>query len=183
MKKLGPKGQRWLKGFHSLFACAWIGADLSLCVKNHFINPTSAGELFGIVATMDFINKFLVIPGAMGVFLTGIVYSIWTNWGWFKHNWITVKWAICIFVIGFGTYPLGPWMTSLVEIAGDQGLAALSDPTFVSNRLYLHIFGTLQISTLILAVFLSALKPWKKEGKVRKQKLMMQSGTNTSPGV
>ena len=165
MKKISPKGQRWLKGFHSLFACMWVGAAIVLIIKQFNLNPASGEELYGITATMDFIDLFIIIPGAFGVLLTGIIYSVWTNWGWFKNNWITVKWVICIYGIAFGTYPLGPWMTSLAEISKEEGLTAFSNPVFLHNQKMLMIFGTFQASTLIVAVFLSALKPWKKKEK------------------
>jgi uncharacterized membrane protein len=163
MKKIGPKGQRWLKGFHALFACMWVGAAIILTVKQFFISATDGGQLHGIMATLDFIDIYIIIPGAIGVLLTGLIYSIWTRWGWFKHNWIIVKWVICIYGVAFGTYPLGPWMKSLAHISKVQGLAALSDPTFVHNRLMLMVFGTFQAITLIIAIFLTTLRPWKKK--------------------
>jgi hypothetical protein len=160
---MSPKYQRWLKGFHSLFACMWVGSAIILSIKQFFINPRNGGELYGIMATMDFIDVFIIIPGALGVLLTGIMYSVWTKWGWFKHNWITIKWIICIYGVIFGTYPLGPWMSSLADISKDHGIAALSDPIFMHHKYMLLIFGTLQAGTLVFAVFITALRPWKKK--------------------
>ena len=161
MKKLSAKGQRWLKGFHALFACMWVGASICLAVKQFYVNPTDGGELYGITAMMDFIDIFIIIPGAVGVLLTGLIYSIWTNWGWFRHNWITVKWIICAYGVIFGTYPLGPWMSNMAHIAKVKGLDALLDPTYLHIKEMMLIFGTLQAALMILAVFLTALKPWK----------------------
>ncbi len=165
MKKLGQKGQRWLKGFHSLFACMWVGAAIVLSVKQLFVNPSNGKELYGIMSTMDFIDIFIIIPGAIGVLVTGLIYSVWTNWGWFKHKWITVKWIICLYGVVFGTYPLGPWMSSLAHISKKQGISALSDPIYLHNRTMLYVFGTLQAATLIFAVFITAVKPWGKAQK------------------
>ena len=165
MKKLPPRGQRWLKGFHSFFACMWVGAAIVLSVKQFFVNPANGGELYGIMSTMDFIDIFIIIPGAVGVLLTGLIYSIWTHWGWFKHNWITVKWIICLYGVIFGTYPLGPWLSEMSHISNSLGLSALSDATYLHNRTMLYLFGTFQVSTLIFAVFITALKPWKKKAK------------------
>jgi hypothetical protein len=162
MKKLSARGQKWLKGIHVTFACMWVGAAICLSVKQFFIKPISGGELFGIASTMDFIDIFIIIPGAVGVLLTGIVYSTWTNWGWFKHNWIIVKWVICLYGVIFGTYPLGPWMSGLARISKDLGMQALSDPTFVNNQKMLMIFSTFQACTLVFALFITTLKPWKK---------------------
>jgi len=166
MKKLPVHGQKWLKGFHACFACMWVGAAITLTVKQVFIRPESGGELYGIMATMDFIDIWIIIPGAMGVLLTGLIYSIWTQYGWFKHKWIIVKWVICLYGVIFGTYPLGPWMSSLAQISKQQGMAALQDATYMHNQKMLLIFGTFQAATLVFAVFVTTLKPWRKKQPV-----------------
>jgi len=140
----------------------WVGAAVCLCIKQFFINPGNGGELYGITSTMDFIDIYIIIPGAMGVLLTGIIYSVWTHWGWFRHNWIMVKWVICLYGVIFGTFLLGPWMSGLAHISREQGLTALNDPGFLHNRERLMIFGTFQVSTLLFAVFITTLKPWKR---------------------
>ena len=163
MAKISGSGQKWLKGFHVFFAGLWIGGAVALNLKQFFVNPTDGMELYGIVSTMKFIDDFIIIPGAVGLVLTGLLYSIWTNWGWFKHPWVTVKWCINLYGVIFGTFFLGPWLNSLPPIALNKGLTALSDPTFMHNRRMLIIFGTFQVATIIFAVFVSALKPWKKK--------------------
>ena len=37
MKKLGARGQRWLKVFHLFSACLWVGAAVVLSVKQFFV--------------------------------------------------------------------------------------------------------------------------------------------------
>ena len=165
MKKLSPNAHKWLKCFHVLAAGVWIGTSLSLSAKQFFINPTREGELYGILSTLDFVDLCVLVPGAIGTLITGIIYSVWTNWGWFRHRFITVKWIICLFGVSFGTYPLGPWLSGMVRISGEQGLASFTNPTFMHNRSMLLIFGTFQCPTLLFAYFLSVLKPWKRRGK------------------
>jgi hypothetical protein len=158
----------------------WVGAAIVLSIKQFFINPSDAGELYGITATMDFIDIFIIIPGAIGVLLTAVIYSVWTNWGWFKHNWIVAKWMICLYGVIFGTYPLGPWMSGLAHLSREKGLAALADPTYLHNRTMLFTFGTFQVLTLIFAVFITALKPWKKRSSAQSQ---MNAGVDIQSGV
>lgn len=125
MKKLSARGQRWLKCLHIYSGSVWVGCATALTVIQFFVNPADGNELFGIVATLDFIDLYVLVPGAIGTFLTAVVYSIWTKWGWFKHNWITVKWAICISGLVFGTFWLGPWVSDMAAIAQEKGLDAL----------------------------------------------------------
>jgi hypothetical protein len=107
MKKLGSRGQRWLKCFHVLSAGIWVGCAVTLTIKQFFVAPKNGSELYGVVATLDFIDLFVLVPGAIGTLITALIYSLWTKWGWFKHNWIIVKWIICLFGIIFGTFWLG----------------------------------------------------------------------------
>ncbi len=53
----------------------------------------------------------------------------------------------------------------MAHIVKDQGMKALSDPEFLGNRLNSMIFGTSQALTVVFAVFISILKPWRKKKK------------------
>jgi len=162
VKKLSAKGQKWLKGFHIFFACLWVGAAVCLALMNIFLKTDDGNVLHGINLSMKFIDDFIIIPGAMGSLLTGLIYSIFTGWGWFKQNWIIIKWMINIFGIIFGTFWLGQWVNGLIPISETQGIGALSNQTFMHNKNMVLIWGTFQLCTLIFAVLISILKPWRK---------------------
>ena len=163
MKHLGLQGRLWLKGFHVFFACAWIGAGICLILMQALLKADSGGMLHGIDVSMKFIDDYVIIPGAFGSLLTGLFYALFTNWGFFKHRWIIVKWIVNVGGILFGTFFLGPWLNGLPPISGELGLAALSDPAYIHNKTMNMYFGPIQVGSLVLAVFLSALKPWKKK--------------------
>ncbi len=86
MKKLGSRGQKWLKSFHLSFACLWLGGAVSVTLMNFFMTAKNGMQLYGISLSMKFVDDFIIIPGAMGCLLTGLIYSLFTKWGWFKHN-------------------------------------------------------------------------------------------------
>lgn len=163
MVKLKARGQKWLKGIHICFAGTWVGAAVSLVTLGWGITAATDGQLAGIDHAAKFIDDFVIIPAAFGSLLTGLAYALFTNWGFFRHRWVVVKWIITVGGIIFGTFWLGPWLNSLPPVSDRLGLAALTDPAYHSAR-YLNLwFGLLQVATLILAVFLSVLKPWKKK--------------------
>jgi hypothetical protein len=162
MKKMSARGQRWLKGFHIAFACLWVGAGVSLLLMQMGMSATDGKTLYGIDLSKKFIDDFIIIPGAFGSLITGLLYSLFTNWGFFKHRWVTVKWIINVGGIVFGTFWLGPWLNSMPPISGALGLEALSDPTYVHCKTMNTWWGPLQVLTLIFAVFVSVLKPWRK---------------------
>lgn len=165
MKKIGKKGLKWLKGFHLIAASCWIGGAVSLALLYFLKSDVSdGGVLFGINQSIHHVDMVVVvIPGAFGSLITGLIYSIFSNWGFFRHNWITFKWILVIAAIIFGTFYLGPWETRMMEISGDLGLAALNDPAYLYNQRMNLIFGTLQCLALMITVFTSIFKPWKKK--------------------
>lgn len=162
MRKIGSFGQKWLKGFHVFFSCTWAASGLCLTLMNLLLKPTEGMELYGIDISRKFIDDVLVAPAAVGCLLTAVIYSSFTNWGWFKHNWITVKWIITIFGIIFGTFWLAPWLNTLSPISATEGLSALSNPEYIYAQTMNLWGGAFQNITVILAIFISVLKPWTK---------------------
>lgn len=165
MKKLSARGVKWLKGFHLIAVASWIGGAVSLLALYFLkIGVEDGGVLYGINKSIHHVDmNIVVIPGAVGSLLTGLLYSLFSNWGFFKHNWLTFKWIVTVTAILFGTFYLGPWETAMMEISGKIGIASLTDSTYLYNQQMNLIFGTLQVLVLIITVFVSILKPWKSK--------------------
>ncbi len=164
--KLKAQGQKWLKAIHIFFGSLWMGGALCVLLMLFFLKADSDRQLYGINQAVNFVDVWIIIPGNLGLVITGIIYSAFTKWGWFKHKWITVKWIIAVYGMTFGTFWLGPWASSLERIANSEGLNALADPQYASNLNLLYIWGSFQAATIIFASFISALKPWRKSGGV-----------------
>lgn len=162
-KKLNPQGVKILKMLHIFFAFCWIVGALAMCLLLFITLPESGDELYMRSRILQIIDDYFIIYGAIGALLTGLVYSIWTNWGFFKHRWIIVKWIMTILQILFGTFVLGPCINDNVVIAGQLRDAALTDPVFLSNLQSSQLYGSIQTTLLLLYIFISVQKPWKKK--------------------
>ena len=55
----------------------------------------------------------------------------------------------------------------MAAIAKHQGLKALNDPQYMNNQQNSIIFGTIQATTIIFAVFISTLKSWKRKKQAK----------------
>ena len=164
MRKLNAKGLRWLKGFHLIAVSCWIGGAVALSLL-YFAKDgvTNGGVLYGINKSIHQVDMaVIVIPGAFGCLTTGLIYSFFSGWGFFKHNWLIFKWVVTVAAILFGTFFLGPWETTMMEISGKLGMLSLSDQAYLYNQKMNFIFGGVQCFVLIITVFVSILKPWKK---------------------
>jgi hypothetical protein len=167
MKKLGKNGLKWLKGFHMIAVSCWIGGAAALILL-YFLkrNVGDGGVLYGINQSIHHVDMVVVVlPGALGCLVTGIIYSAFSNWGFFKHNWMIFKWIVTVFAILFGTFYLGPWETAMMEISSKLGMSALTDPDYLYNQKMNLIFGTLQCMVLMVTVFISIFKPWRRKSR------------------
>ena len=106
MKKLQPTHLRWLKVLHLACVSCWIGGAVSLLLLYFLKSDIDDGAvLYGINQSIHHVDMaVVVVPGAIGCLLTGFAYSALSNWGFFKQRWITVKWAITVSAILFGTF-------------------------------------------------------------------------------
>lgn len=161
-KKLKSQGIKILKIFHIFFSFCWIVGALSICVLVFIAHPKTGDELYMCSRIIQILDDYFIIAGAFGSFFTGLIYSIWTNWGFFKHRWISVKWIMVIIQMSFGTF-LGPFINNNVIIADTLRDSALTDPTFLHNLHMTQIGGGIQTIFLLMIVVISVQKPWKKK--------------------
>lgn len=122
--KLTKNPKRVLDLIHLLFASLWLGGftimlGLSgLMATGQFTGGT--GET--VLATIkSFVT--ICIPALM---ITGIIYGIFTKWGFFKHGWVTAKWILSIAVVAStALVPMEPLCLAGV-VAGMVVLFAIS---------------------------------------------------------
>ena len=163
MKKLKSRGLNNLKTVHLILVSMWLGGGIALVVMINALYFEKGEALFGYLYAMKIVDDFIIIPGAMGNLLIGILYGVLTGWGFFKHKWITVKWILTVSLILFGTFYLGPMVNGSVDIAEKLSESSVKDPEIASNLLKLNIWGSIQILFLIFMMYISVFKPWKKK--------------------
>lgn len=162
MKKFNAQQTRILKIVHILFFVMWIGGGLTLISVMLLALPSVPDDIYMKFRSMQVIDDFIIIPGALGSLATGLFYGIWTNWGFFRHKWLIVKWILTVVQILFGTFALGPWLNGNVDIAMKLRGGAISNPDFIMNTSNIKLWGTVQVLFLIFMLVISVLKPWKK---------------------
>lgn len=162
MRKLNAKGMKLLKTFHLLFAMIWLVGVLAMGVIN-LLHSQSASELHTLIYVRRYIDDILVIPGAIATLIIALIYGFNTNWGFFKHTWLTVKWILSLFVIIIGTFYFSPQLDRSLEISALPQLTAPEQSELTSN-LTISLFGTFfQATLLIIVVVVSVYKPWKRK--------------------
>jgi flagellar biosynthesis protein FliQ len=168
MAILGSTGQKWLKGVHLVFAGSWIGSGFSIIILNVAkAGMTNGDVVFGVNEAIHFVDMNVVVPCAFGSLITGLLYSLLTNWGWFRHGWMIFKWVVTVGAILFGTFWLGPVEVNMLELSDELRGAALQSAEYLHWQTLHWVWGSVQVATLIVAVFISIFKPWKNIWKKR----------------
>ena len=163
--RFSPTQTKWLKSFHLLAATGWAGGAASLFLL-HFLRFGGAdieNDLHGIDRASHMIDMGIIVYlGALGCLFTGLLYSIFTGWGFFRHKWLLVKWILTVACILSGTFFLGPWEAAMVSISRRLGGAAILDAEYLASMYLNFWFGIVQIAAIVFMIVISVFKPWKK---------------------
>lgn len=162
MKKLNSTGTKILKTCHLIFVMMWVVGVMAMALIS-LLSSQSGDELYMMFHISRIIDDFLVIPGAVLTVVTAVIYGLYTNWGFFKHKWIIVKWIISIAVIIIGTFYFSPMLDNNLDISNETRDMALNNSTVKDNMQITSVGAFVQLSVLLFLVIISVFKPWKSK--------------------
>lgn len=77
---------------HVSTSIAWLGAVASFLVLSLAgLTSSEADIVRSAYLAMDLIGRYAIVPLSVAALVTGIVQSLGTSWGLFRHYWIVVK--------------------------------------------------------------------------------------------
>ena len=150
---------QWLHLIHIISISIWFGSVVcigTLAVIAFF--QMSGNEFLTIALLIPTLYQKIVLPIALITIIQGIIYGVFTNWGFFKHKWMTFKWCVLPLIVlctGLGT--IGQIFSLLEKIEKSGFTGGFTDGGFV------FIFISLQILLLLLMFLLSVFKPFKSK--------------------
>ena len=157
MKKLSGRAYKIIKTVHILSASIWIGAGVvALFLLTVILNKNNVSEM---LPAIHYIDLLIIIPANLITFITGVIFSKFTEWGFFKHGWITLKYIINSLPVILGGVMLTPSILNMLSIVKKMGGEAIFDPYFIKS---MNIFtGTFVVILVLLitAVCLTVIKP------------------------
>lgn len=140
---------------HLSTSVGWMGAAaafLSLAV----VGLTAADPLVvrGAYVAMNAVLIYVVVPIAIGSLVSGLVSSLGTHWGLFRHYWILIKLALTIVAVLVLLQQLEP-IRVLSEAAAKASTSVA--PLRATQRPLVHAGGG--IIVLLLIQILGVYKP------------------------
>jgi hypothetical protein len=152
-----PRVRKFALTLHVACSVGWlgaVGASLALAVAG--LVSRDAQTVRAVYLTMRLIGSYVLIPLSIASLLTGLVQSLGTRWGLFRHYWVLVKLVmnvVATIVLLLYMQTLGYLAGVAAETASSSGdLSGLRDPSPV-----LH--GSLALLLLLVATTLSVYKP------------------------
>lgn len=166
--RLSQKKKSILVAIHVLSVAAWIGGTLGmLSLAIYLISGGNSEQLLYTMASMEVIDENLLKYPALLSLITGLLLSLWTQWGVVKHYWVFLKLVLTILTILIGIFFLNRWTAGLGEIIENMGFAALQDEQFRSTWISIVVTSSFNLLCLAFMTFITYLKPF---GKMKNRK-------------
>lgn len=142
---------------HITFSVGWLGAVVPyLALAIAALTSHDAQMVRAAYLSMELIGWFVIVPFSLAALLSGLVQSLGTPWGLFRHWWILVKFLLTIFAI----FVLLRHMEVVSRMARIAAAAAFSGADFRALQIQLLIHPSGGLLVLLAAMTLSVLKPW-----------------------
>jgi len=142
---------------HVTFSVGWLGAVAgSMAIAVAAVTSQDPQIVRGAYLTLELTGWYALVPLALASLLTGLVQSLGTTWGLFRHYWVLFKLLMNL----FATIVLLLYMQTLSFLAGlaaDPAASATELSVLRSPTAVIHTGGAMLL--LLVAVILSVYKP------------------------
>lgn len=166
MIKIKGKGLRILKSCHLLGVVCWMGGSVtSLMLLTKLSTVSSQQSLYDVLRLLEMIDLSMIASAAMFTVGVGLVYGIFTSWGFIRVRWVLIKWMLSLGIIVSGTVLYIPALEQMGAVVTLQGMKAISTAAFQSVLTQVYILFGCHLAAMVFMVFLSVLRPWSKAKK------------------
>lgn len=157
---MSPSLRKLALAAHLTVSIGWVGAVAAYLALD--VTAATSGDAQTLRAAylgMDSVARFVIVPLAVASLLTGLVMSLGTKWGLFRHYWVLISLVLTVVATG----------VLLVETRAISSLGDMAaDPTTSAEHLrampstLVHSVG----GTVVLLVVL-VLNMYKPQGLTR----------------
>lgn len=157
---LSPRSRKLALSVHIAASVGWVGAIVAYLPLD--VTAATSGDaqlLRAAYLGMDLLARWAIVPLAIVAFLTGLLVSLGTSWGLFRHYWVVVSLALTAVAL----------VVLLVETRTIASLAhAAADPARTADELR-ALGNTLphSIGGLVVLLIVLALNVYKPRGLTR----------------
>ena len=164
---------------HVTFSVGWLGAVVAyLALAIAGLISRDVPTVRAAYLSMELIGWFVIVPFAFAALLTGLVQSLGTQWGLFRHYWILAK-----FLLTTGaTIVLLRHMQAVSRMANIAAETTFPSTDFRALRIQLVVHAAGGLLVLLAATALSVYKPWGMTAYGRRRQDNRRSASQTDLG-
>ena len=162
---------------HVTSSVGWFGAVaafLSLAITG--LASQNAQTVRAAYLSMELTTWAVIVPLSVAALLTGIVQSVGTPWGLFRHHWVVAKLGLTVLatvILLVHTQPIG-------RVAAVAAERMLSSTDLRQLRIQLVADAAAALFALLVATTLSVYKPWGLTSYGRQEDVVAMNSTRAS---
>ena len=153
---MGPRLRKVALIAHVTFSVGWLGsvaAFLALAIAG--LNSRDAQIVRATYLAMELVGWFVIVPLSLASLLSGLVQSLGTVWGLFRHWWVVLKLVMTV----LATLVLLIHMRPVGHLADAVRAATLAGGELHGLRVQLIADASAAIVVLLITTTLSIVKP------------------------
>lgn len=173
--------RRFLLMAHVVCSIGWLGAIAVFIALGVVGVARASPDVVRVVyPSLELIGWYALVPFSVAALVTGVVQSLGTEWGLFRHYWVAAK-----FILTAGATSLLLVHMGAVSRAAVLASSGMFDLEFSKLQVRLVIDATLAAMVLIVATVLSMYKPGSLTayGMRMQQEVARRVGRALSPGT
>jgi uncharacterized membrane protein len=163
---MSPSLRKFALATHLTLSVGWIGAVAAyMALDVAAATSEDAQVLRAAYLAMESIARHVIVPLALASLLTGLVMSLGTKWGLFRHYWVLISFLLTL-VATIILLVETRVISSLAEMAADPTTSS-EDLRAMPNTLVHSVGGTV---VLLVILVLNVYKPqgmtrygWRKQ--------------------
>ena len=167
---LAPGLRKFALTAHLIVSLGWIGAaGVYIALGVSAVCTTEAQTVRAAWIAMELTGWFVIVPLALAALLTGLVMSLVTSWGVFRHYWVLISLVLTTFAAVITLLHM-PTVTAQADLARQANHAEL-------NQLGSDLFHPVVGLVLLVITVLNMYKPrgltpygWRKQPHQRPQR-------------
>lgn len=170
-----PGLRKFMLTVHLISSVGWIGAVIAYVAFGvSAVTSQNAQTVRAAWIAMELTGWYVLVPLALAALLTGLVMSLGTSWGLFRHYWVLITLVLTIFSTVVLLLHM-PTVSHLADMAREANGSDLADLSGLGGDLFYALGGLL---VLLVITVLNVYKPrgltpygWRKQQEQRKVRL------------
>ena len=158
---------RWIRKLvltiHVVVSVGWIGIEAGLLALGLTGLYTRDPEVLrAAYIAIGLFGGIFVVPASIGTLVTGVLLSVGTPWGLFRHYWIVAKFVVTVALVAGGIFVLNQKLQEAAARVSGVPINTLTSADVGTLRFQIIAAVSVALLLLVTATTLSVYKPWGK---------------------